>query len=216
MTEFEYHTKDTAPSESLPLIDISIAAYGFHPKLHQIMAEAPATYSAYLETFRLFAEETTLSPLEQHIVMQTANYENRCHYCTAGHSMLMQLIKAYADITFTSTEVQMLTPTTGHLFGDLEILGVAAPVELDFEMVNRRHYPSFIPNYDEVEVVGFHATGDVKRLDHGLDFIAFLGSPTGLEVTLDARFDLVRCDGAADTNVPCNWGRVEGFKGPSE
>lgn len=123
---------------------------------------------------------------------------------------------AFPDITFTSTEVQMLTPTTGNLIGDLEILGVTAPVELDFEMVNRRHYPAFIPNYDEVEVAGFHATGGVMRLDHGLDFIAFLGSPTGFEVTLDARFDLVRCDGAADTNVPCHWGHVEGFKGPNE
>lgn len=58
---------------------------------------------------------------------------------------------------------------------------------------------------------------DVRmRLDHGMDFIAFLGSSTGFLVTLDARFDLVQCDGAPDTNVPCNWSRVEGFKGPSE
>lgn len=94
MTEFTYHSKDTAPGESRPLIDASIKAYGFHPKLHQIMAEAPATYRAYLETFRIFAEETTLTPLEQHVIMQTANYENRCHYCTAGHSMLMKMIGA--------------------------------------------------------------------------------------------------------------------------
>lgn len=122
----------------------------------------------------------------------------------------------FPEITFTSTNVQLLTPTTGILNGDLELLGVTAPVALDFEMVNRRVYPDFIPNYDQVEVVGFHATGDIMRLDHGMDFIAFLGSPTGLEVTLDARFDLVRCDGVPDTNVPCNWGRVAGFTGPNE
>lgn len=62
------------------------------------MAEAPATYHAYLETFRIFAEETTLSALEQQIVMQTANYENRCHYCTAGHSMLMLMSNMPEDI----------------------------------------------------------------------------------------------------------------------
>ena len=73
-------------------------AYGFFPKLHQIMAEAPATYKAYLETFRIFAEETTLSPTEQHVVMQTVNYENRCHYCTAGHSMLMQMAGISDDV----------------------------------------------------------------------------------------------------------------------
>lgn len=95
---FTYHTKDTAPMESHELIDASMRAYGFFPKLHQIMAEAPATYHAYLETFRIFAEETTLSPLEQQVVMMTANYENRCHYCTAGHSMLMQMAKMPDDV----------------------------------------------------------------------------------------------------------------------
>lgn len=125
-------------------------------------------------------------------------------------------VTAHPDITFTSTAVQMLTATTGKLIGDLEILGITAPVELDFEMVNRRTYPDFIPNYDEVEVVGFHATGEVMRLDHGMDFIAFVGSPTGFAVTLDARFDLVQCDGVPVTNVPCHWGRVAGFTGPNE
>ena len=125
-------------------------------------------------------------------------------------------VAAYPDIRFASTSVQMLTPTTGKLMGNLEMLGVTAPVALDFEMVNRRNYPDFIPNYDEVEVAGFHATGEIMRLEHGMDFIAFLGSPTGFVVTLDARFDLVQCEGAPATNVPCNWGRTEGFKGPNE
>ena len=125
-------------------------------------------------------------------------------------------VEAYPEITFSSKTVQMLTPTAGKLIGDLEMLGVSAPVVLDFEMVNRRTYPNFIPNYDEVEVVGFRAAGEVLRLAHGMDFIAFLGSPTGFAITLDARFDLVQCDGAPETNVPCNWGRVEGFVGPNE
>lgn len=91
---FTYHTKDTAPAESHALMDSSTKAYGFVPTLHQVMAEAPATYKAYLETFRIFAEETTLTPVEQQVVMMTSNYENRCHYCTAGHTMLMQMIGA--------------------------------------------------------------------------------------------------------------------------
>ena len=125
-------------------------------------------------------------------------------------------VAAYPEITFTSSKVQMLTPTTGKLIGDLTMLGISAPLTLDFEMVNDRNYPDFIPNYDEIRVVGFHVTGEVARLDHGMDFIAFLGSPTGFTVQLDARFDLVQCEGKPETNVPCNWGRVEGFKGPSE
>ncbi len=95
---FTYHSKDTAPEAAAPLIALATAVYGFFPKLHQIMAEAPATYHAYLETFRIFAEETTLSPLEQQVVMMTSNYENRCHYCTAGHTMLMQMSKMPANV----------------------------------------------------------------------------------------------------------------------
>lgn len=94
---FAYHTKETAPAESAPLIEQSVAMFGFLPKLHQIMAEAPATYEAYMTAFSLF-QKTTLSPLEQQIVMMTANYENRCHYCTAGHSMLMRMSKMPEDV----------------------------------------------------------------------------------------------------------------------
>ncbi len=122
----------------------------------------------------------------------------------------------HPEITFTSTEVQMLTPTSGKLHGDVEMRGVTAPLTLDFTMVQDKHYPDFIPNYDELRVIGFEAKGEVFRLDHGMDFIAFLGSPTGLSIDLDLNFDLVDCSGAPDTNIPCNWGRVEGFVGPNE
>ena len=91
---FTYHDADSAPAGSQPEIGKSIAAFGFFPNLHRILAEAPATYEAYTTTCRLFREATTLSPLEQQVVMMTASYENRCHYCTAGHSLLMTLEKA--------------------------------------------------------------------------------------------------------------------------
>lgn len=122
----------------------------------------------------------------------------------------------FPEITFNSTEVEMFTPTSGLLHGDVTMLGVSAPLTLEFEMVRDTTYPDFIPNYDEVRVVGFEVTGSLERLDHGMDFIAFLGSPTGLKVDLDIHFDLVDCGEAPDTNIPCNWGRVEGFIGPNE
>jgi len=110
-------------------------------------------------------------------------------------------------ITFTSTDILMLTPTSGKLIGDLTLRGQTAPVSLDFSMIRDRTYPDFIPNYDEVRVVGFEATGEILRLDHGMDFIAFLDSPTGLSVDVDLHFDLVQCSGTPDSNVPCTWGR---------
>jgi alkylhydroperoxidase family enzyme len=96
-TSFTYHTEATAPADSLPHIADSKKAFGFLPKLHQVLAEAPVTYEIYNAAFARF-QATSLSPLEQQIVMMTANYENRCHYCTAGHSMLMKLMGMPAEI----------------------------------------------------------------------------------------------------------------------
>ena len=111
------------------------------------------------------------------------------------------------QIKFMSTKIQMLTPTSGKLHGDLTLRGQTAPVTLDFRMVRDRAYPDFIPNYDEVRVVGFEASGEILRLDHGMDFLAFLDSPTGLNVTVDLHFDLVHCTNVSEGNIPCTWGR---------
>lgn len=86
---FKSYTKDNAPAESAPLIERSLNNYGFLPKLHAILAGAPATYQAYLDTFALFEHQTTFSPLEQQVVFMAANFENACHYCVPGHSFLM-------------------------------------------------------------------------------------------------------------------------------
>lgn len=182
---------------------------------HMNMANTVGRFNDFDGTFLI--DEADPSNSEITFTIQAASIDSN-HLGRDNHVRNADYLNVtqFPEITFTSTNVQMLTPTTGILTGDLEMLGVSAPVALDFEMVNRRTYPSFIPNYDEVDVVGFHATGKVMRLDHGMDFIAFLGSPTGFEITLDARFDLVQCDRAPETNVPCHWGRVAGFKGPNE
>lgn len=182
---------------------------------HMNMANAVGRFDTFDGTF-LIDEET---PVNSEITFTidaasvNSNHVGRDNHLRSADYLN---IEEHPTIDFVSTEVRMLTPASGKLIGNLTILGNSAPIELSFEMVNRRTYPDFIPNYDEVEVVGFHVTGEVARLDHGLDFIAFIGSPTGFVIGLDARFDLVQCDGAPDTNIPCNWGRVEGFIGPNE
>lgn len=95
---FDYHTPQTAPADSLPLLEASQKAYGFHPMLHRVMAEAPINYKAYLDTFALFTEKSTFSPTEQQVVMMTVNVINACHYCTAGHTMLMTMLKVDEDV----------------------------------------------------------------------------------------------------------------------
>lgn len=105
---FTRHTQNTAPTASRPLMEQSLQAYGFVPTLHQVLAEAPAAYHAYITTLRIFSDETTLSPLEQQVVMMTSNIENRCHYCTAGHTMLMQMMKAPEDVIEALRERQTI------------------------------------------------------------------------------------------------------------
>ena len=129
-------------------------------------------------------------------------------------------VDAFPEVMFESGEIVMVSDTEGTMNGTLTMLGVAAPIALDFRLVSDRNYPDFIPNYDEVRVVSFEATGQLSRTDHGMDFIAFPGSPTGTIIDLDIAVDLVDCGSLHDevtaTNVPCKWGYTEGFVGPSE
>ena len=129
-------------------------------------------------------------------------------------------VAVFPTATFTSGAIEMRSKTEGTMKGTLSMLGVEAPLSLDFKLVTDRKYPDFIPNYDEVRVVSFTASGTLTRTDHGMDFIAFPGSPTGTTIALDIAVDLVDCETVpADkraTNVPCNWGYTEGFKGPNE
>ncbi|WP_179381784.1 YceI family protein [Jannaschia marina] len=129
-------------------------------------------------------------------------------------------VPAFPTVTFTSDEISMTSGTEGTMTGTLTMLGVEAPLALEFTLVADRVYPDFIPDYDEVRVASFEATGTITRTDWGMDFIAFPGSPTGTEIDLDIHVDLVDCATvpAAElaSNVPCNWGRVDGFTGPNE
>ncbi|WP_222872645.1 carboxymuconolactone decarboxylase family protein [Hankyongella ginsenosidimutans] len=72
--------------------------FGFVPNLHKILAESPAAHEAYSTLYKLATEKTNLTPVEVQVVMMTSNYHNRCHYCMAGHSMIMTMLKAPQDI----------------------------------------------------------------------------------------------------------------------
>ena len=103
---FKSYTQEDAPKESMPQIERSLKDYGFFPKLHQVLAGAPAAYQAYLNTFELFEHHTTFLPLEQQVVFMTANYENNCHYCVPGHSFLMTFKKMPGDVIESLREGQ--------------------------------------------------------------------------------------------------------------
>ena len=97
-TAFTYHTKDTAPEASKPLIDQTVAEFGGLISLHALFAESPVTYETYLKAFDLFLKNSSFTPLEAQVVFMTSNFINRCHYCMAGHSMMMKRAKMPDDV----------------------------------------------------------------------------------------------------------------------
>lgn len=182
---------------------------------HMDLARTAGRFDAFDGTFLIDAENPANSRIT---ITVDASSVNSNHIGRDNHVRSIDYLNVggFPAITYTSTEIEMLTPTGGKMHGQLEMLGKTAPLTLDFELASQRTYPDFIPNYDEIPVVSFEATGELLRLDHEMAFIAFPGSPTGLSIDLDIHVDLVDCEGAADTNVPCNWGRTPGFVGPSE
>ncbi|KUJ84093.1 carboxymuconolactone decarboxylase [Ruegeria marisrubri] len=95
---FTYHTKDTAPEASKPLIDQTVAEFGGLISLHALFAESPVTYETYQKAFDLFLKHSSFTLLETQVVFMTSNFINRCHYCMAGHTMMMKRAKMPDDV----------------------------------------------------------------------------------------------------------------------
>jgi alkylhydroperoxidase family enzyme len=91
MNTFTIYTKSNAPADSQALVDQSIREWSFLPNLHAVLAESPIAYKAYVETFNQFMNQSDFTPTERQVVFQTANFENDCHYCVPGHSMVMKM-----------------------------------------------------------------------------------------------------------------------------
>ncbi|MBY0610562.1 MAG: carboxymuconolactone decarboxylase family protein [Beijerinckiaceae bacterium] len=92
MTEFTVHTAETAPEASKTTLAGVKSAFGFVPNLQANMAESPELLAGYSTLWDLFSK-TSLTPTEQQVVYLTANFENECHYCMAGHTMLSKMQK---------------------------------------------------------------------------------------------------------------------------
>ena len=72
MSDFEVHTKETAPTESAQHLASAEKAYGFIPNLLGVMAESPATLGAYLSMGLQF-EQSSFSVIERQIIMLTTS-----------------------------------------------------------------------------------------------------------------------------------------------
>jgi uncharacterized peroxidase-related enzyme len=84
MITFPVHTEQTAPDESRPLFAAVEKQLGFVPNLFRVLATSPAAAQGYAQVARLF-DASSLSAAERHVVLQTVNLVNACHYCVPAH-----------------------------------------------------------------------------------------------------------------------------------
>jgi len=85
MSRLTQHTSETAPPESLPFIERSLANNGFIPNLIATLAGAPEALEAYLTVGELNSR-SRLSLAEREAVQLTAAAIHGCSFCAAGHA----------------------------------------------------------------------------------------------------------------------------------
>lgn len=85
MSRFRIHDKNSASDEGRKALARAEEAFGFAPNLIGILAGAPAAAHGYLDLGQRF-HQSSLSDVEQQVVLLAASFENECEYCMAAHT----------------------------------------------------------------------------------------------------------------------------------
>lgn len=90
----------------------------------------------------------------------------------------------FPEMTFTSNGIKKTGENTAKLSGDLTLLGVTKPVELDLTLNKAGAHP-----FNKKTVAGFTAIGTIKRSDFGMKY----GVPNiGDEITMRLELEAVK------------------------
>lgn len=87
MSQFDFHDPRSAPAASRPLLEGVIKELGFLPALYAGLSESPTALQVYLDTSKAFAA-STLSAVEQQVVLLAVSVANGCEFCVAAHSFI--------------------------------------------------------------------------------------------------------------------------------
>lgn len=85
MIDFPIHAIEDAPPKARPTLERIQKQFGFIPNLFGEMAEARPALEGYLRLDEQF-RGTSLTPVEQGVVLLAASLSNQCEYCVAVHS----------------------------------------------------------------------------------------------------------------------------------
>lgn len=92
----------------------------------------------------------------------------------------------HPTITFTSTDIELTTPDSGRIAGDLLIKGVSQPVTLDIQINDAGENPMSLD-----ATLGISATGQLSRTAFGLGAMAPM---IGDEVRFEVQLEMIRQD----------------------
>ncbi|ABG42551.1 conserved hypothetical protein [Paraglaciecola sp. T6c] len=98
MTDFTFHTVETAPEKSKSILEKSLKTNGMIPNLHAVMAEAPGLLEGYQVLHKLFMD-SSFDAEELTVVWQTINVEHNCTYCVPAHTAIANSMKVSAELT---------------------------------------------------------------------------------------------------------------------
>jgi polyisoprenoid-binding protein YceI len=87
-------------------------------------------------------------------------------------------------ITFDSRTLKVTGPNTGEVTGDLSLNGVTRPVQLNVTFVGGMQSP-----LKNAYVIGFSASGTIKRSDFGIVEYLDFGLGDEVTITIDTEFD---------------------------
>ena len=97
MTNFNVHTIETAPDQSVALLQGAEKAFGFVPNLIGVLAESPAVAEAYLTLSQIF-DKSSLNPVERQVAILAISRYNECDYCMASHSVIASMQNVPAGV----------------------------------------------------------------------------------------------------------------------
>lgn len=98
MAQFKFHDPGSAPAASRPLLEGAVRQLGFLPALYAGLAESPAALKVYLDTSQSFAG-SSLSAVEQQVVLLAVSVANGCEFCVAAHSFIARnMVKAPSPV----------------------------------------------------------------------------------------------------------------------
>lgn len=97
MLLFPIHDLESAPAGARATMEAVRARFGFIPNLIGELAAAPAAVKAYATLSELFGQ-SSLSPVEQQVVLLSVSRANGCHYCVAAHSAGLKMAGAADEV----------------------------------------------------------------------------------------------------------------------